>query len=298
MINQSLKVFVEVIEQKSFTKAAESLHMTQPAVSGYIRKIEEALDVNLIDRSGKMIRLSPAGEIYYYYAKEMIILNDRMENLIQDLQNEAKGPIHIGASYTYGEYILPEKIAQLMAHSPGISPKVSISNSSSIIRGINSHDLDIGIIEDEERGTSKGLNSTRLLKDSMYIIGKGDAPDNLDTEALETAIWIVREEGSGTRSYQDQLFNMLDIRPDTITLSSTQAVKNSVSHGIGLTLLSSHTVDSELHTGKLKTINADTVELSRYFHLLTPDVRFHSKSTRSLLDLLNIDSIEEHNVSK
>src|SRR5699024_7644607 len=101
MINQSLKVFVEVVEQKSFTKAAEILHMTQPAVSGYIKKIEEQLTVNLIDRSGKTIRLSHAGEIYYSYAKEMIVLNDRMENLIQDLQNEAKGPLHIGASYTY-----------------------------------------------------------------------------------------------------------------------------------------------------------------------------------------------------
>ncbi|WP_020006901.1 LysR family transcriptional regulator [Salinicoccus albus] len=296
MINQSLKVFVEVVEQKSFTRAAEILHMTQPAVSGYIKKIEEQLTVNLIDRSGKTIRLSHAGEIYYSYAKEMIVLNDRMENLIQDLQNEAKGPLHIGASYTYGEYILPEKIARLMEQHPAVSPKVSISNSASIIRGINSHELDIGIIEDEERDRYKGLNSTRLIEDNMYIIGRKDTPDKLDPQSLASSTWIVREEGSGTRSYQDQLFNLLDINPHTITLSSTQAVKNSVSHGLGLTLLSIHTVAGELDTDKLKIINADTVELSRYFHLLTPEAVFHPKSTRSFLDLLNIDSIETHHI--
>lgn len=184
-----------------------------------------------------------------------------------------------------------------MEQHPAVSPKVSISNSASIIRDINSHELDIGIIEDEERERYKGSNSTRLIKDNMYIIGRRNTPDKLDLQSLASSTWIVREEGSGTRSYQDQLFNMLGIKPHTITLSSTQALKNSVSHGLGLTLLSIHTVADELNTGKLKIINADTMELSRYFHLLTPDAAFHPKSTRSFLDLLNIDSIEAHHLS-
>lgn len=294
MINQSLKVFVTVIDKKSFTHAAEYLHMTQPAVSTYIKKLEEDLGLTLIDRSGKRIKLNPAGEIYYYYAKEMIGINERMQHLIQDLQNESKGPVHIGASYTYGEYILPKIIAQLMNRHPGISPEVSISNSSSIIKMVKSHDLDIGIIEDEERENDKDLNSTRLIKDRMYIIGDKDMHSNHDKKTLEDATWIVREEGSGTRSYQDQLFASLNIQPKTITLSSTQAVKSSVANGIGITLLSHHTVEEELKTGSLKLINKEETELTRYFHLLTPDVKFHSKSTRTLLDLLNENSIETH----
>lgn len=294
MINQSLKVFVTVVDIKSFTHAAEYLHMTQPAVSNYIKKIEEDLGVTLIDRSGKMIKLNPAGEIYYYYAKEMIGIDDRVQHLIQGLQNESKGPIHIGASYTYGEYILPKIIAQLMNRHPGISPEVSISNSTSIIKMVKSHDLDIGIIEDEERETDKDLNITRLIKDRMYIIGNQNIQENMDTRALERATWIVREEGSGTRSYQDQLFASLNIQPKTITLSSTQAVKSSVANGIGLTLLSNHTVENELKTGSLKIINKESTELTRYFHLLTPDVKFQSKSTRTLLDLLNENCIETH----
>lgn len=294
MINQALVVFVTVIDKKSFTYAAEYLHMTQPAVSNYIKKLEEDLGVTLIDRSGRMVKLNPAGEIYYYYAKEMIGINERMQHLIQDLQHESKGPIHIGASYTYGEYILPKLIAQLIKKYPGITPEVSISNSTSIIKMVNSHDLDIGIIEDEERETDKDLNITRLIKDRMYIIGNQNMESVLDKKALEKATWIIREEGSGTRSYQDQLFASLSIQPKTITLSSTQAVKSAVANGIGLTLLSHHTIEEELKTGSLKIINKERTELSRYFHLLTPDVKFHSKSTRTLLALLNEDSLETH----
>src|SRR5699024_1051130 len=82
--------------------------------------------------------------------------------------------------------------------------------------------------------------------------------------------------------------------PETITLSSTQAVKSSVTNGLGLTLLSHHTIGEELKTGSLKIINRESTELSRYFHLLTPDVKFHSKSTRTLVDMFNEDSIETH----
>src|SRR5699024_4948915 len=183
MINQTLKVFVTVVDKKSFTLAAESLHMSQPAVSNYIKKLEEELGVTLIDRSGKLLKLNPAGEIYYHYANEMIGIDERMQHLIQDLQNESKGPVHIGASYTYGEYILPKMIAQLIRRHPGIKPDVSISNSASIIRMVDSHDLDIGIIEDEERETDKNLNITRLIRDRMYIIGNRYTPDSLDNKA-------------------------------------------------------------------------------------------------------------------
>jgi len=294
MINQTLKVFVTVVDKKSFTLAAESLHMSQPAVSNYIKKLEEELGVTLIDRSGKLLKLNPAGEIYYHYANEMIGIDERMQHLIQDLQNESKGPVHIGASYTYGEYILPKMIAQLIRRHPGIKPDVSISNSASIIRMVDSHDLDIGIIEDEERETDKNLNITRLIRDRMYIIGNRYTPDSLDNKALGAATWIVREDGSGTRSYQDQLFSSLGINPETITLSSTQAVKSTVTNGLGLTLLSHYTVGEELKTGSLKIINGESTELTRYFHLLTPGVKFHSKSTRTMVDMLNEDSIENH----
>src|SRR5699024_12595445 len=129
MINQTLKVFVTVIDKKSFTLAAESLHMTQPAVSNYIRKLEEELGLTLIDRSGKLVKLNPAGEIYYHYANEMIGMEERVQHRIQDLQNESKGPVQIGASYTDCEYIRPKMLAQPRTRQPDTKADASRSTS-------------------------------------------------------------------------------------------------------------------------------------------------------------------------
>src|SRR5699024_3661389 len=157
----------------------------------------------------------------------------------------SKGPVHIGASYTYGEYILPKMTAQLIRRHPKIKRDDSISTSASIIRMIDSHDLDTSIIEDEERVTDIYVNITRLIRHRMYILGNRYTPDSLDNRAHGAATWIVREDGSGTRSYQEQLFSSLGINPETITLSSTQAVKSTVTNGLGLTLLSHYTVGEE-----------------------------------------------------
>ncbi|WP_342388272.1 LysR family transcriptional regulator [Salinicoccus bachuensis] len=295
MINQVARVFVAVVEERSFTRAASMLHMTQPAVSGYIKQLEEELDITLIERSTRGIRLNPAGEIYYHHAKEMMSLESRMHHLIHDLQEETKGPIHIGASYTYGEYILPSILARLVKKHPGIIPEVHISNSAAIMHGIKSSDLDIGIIEDEITDTK--VNITRLLKDAMHIIGDATFPASPTLQTLEETTWLIREEGSGTRHYQEQVLERLGIHPKTITLSSTQAIKNAVASGIGLSLLSKHTIQHELETGRLQHINYNDMAIDRHFYLLTPDVRFQSTSTLALLRLLNETSIESHEVS-
>ncbi|MCG1010465.1 LysR family transcriptional regulator [Salinicoccus sp. ID82-1] len=294
MINQIMKVFVAVVEEESFTKAAQRLHMTQPAVSGYIRQLEEELDITLIERSTRGVRLNAAGDIYYHHAKEMMTLESRMQHLILDLQEETKGPVKIGASYTYGEYILPTMLAALVEKHPKIVPEVHISNSATIMNDIRSATLDIGIIEDEIQGAK--VNMTRLLKDEMHVIGEAGFPDHPTHRSLREATWLIREEGSGTRSYQEQAFSHLDIQPKTITLSSTQAIKNAVASGMGLSLLSKHTINHELETGRLKRIEYNNVALDRHFYLLTPDVRYHSTSTLALLDMFNSMAIEHHEV--
>ncbi|WP_246153240.1 LysR family transcriptional regulator [Salinicoccus hispanicus] len=291
-----MKVFIAVVEEESFTKAAHKLHMTQPAVSSYIRQLEEELDITLIERSTRGIRLNAAGEIYYHHAKEMMILESRMQHLIIDLQEETKGPIRIGASYTYGEYILPSMLASLIEKYPKIVPEVHISNSATIMNDIRSATLDIGIIEDEIQDLK--VNMTRLLKDEMHVIGNAGFPDQPTHQSLKEATWLIREEGSGTRSYQEQAFIHLEIQPKTITLSSTQAIKNAVASGMGLSLLSKHTIHHELETGRLKRIEYNNVSLERHFYLLTPDVRFHSTSTLALLDMFNSTAIEHHDTSR
>src|SRR5699024_2260206 len=119
-MDQQLKVFVTVAEKKNLSRAAEALYMTQPAVSQYIRTLEENISVSLLDRANKYVDLHQAGEIVYHHAKDIIGLQTRMQLLVDDLINQATGPVSIGASYTFGEYVLPYIIATLKQVYPDI----------------------------------------------------------------------------------------------------------------------------------------------------------------------------------
>ncbi|MFK4997235.1 LysR family transcriptional regulator [Bacillus sp. N9] len=122
-MDQHLRVFVIVAEKQNFSRAAEELHMTQPAVSQYIRALEDKIGTRLLERTNKYVRLNKAGEIVYHHAKEIIGLHTKMQNLVDDLVNKVSGPLSIGASYTYGEYVLPHIIANLkrLSRYPSLS---------------------------------------------------------------------------------------------------------------------------------------------------------------------------------
>src|SRR5699024_259726 len=117
-MDQLLNVFVTVVEENSFTKAAEKLHMTQPAVSQTIKTIEARLGVQLLERQHKQFHMNQAGEIVYQYAKEILNTYHKMTELVQELEHEPKGALRIGVSYTIGEYFLPAVLSQLVSSYP------------------------------------------------------------------------------------------------------------------------------------------------------------------------------------
>ena len=121
-MDQSLLVFVTVAEKQSFTRAADALHMTQPAVSQYIQTLEKNLGVKLLDRNNKYVQLNKAGEIVFHHANEIIGLYTQMQTLLDDTMNKASGNLAIGASYTFGEYVLPHIVAYLQdqIHAKGL----------------------------------------------------------------------------------------------------------------------------------------------------------------------------------
>lgn len=147
-MDQHLHVFVTVVEKGSFSRAAEELHMTQPAVSQYIKLLEQTYGETLLERSTKFVRLNKAGEIVYYHAKEIVGLYTKMQSLMDDLSNRASGPLSIGASYTFGEYVLPHFIAKLLEEFPLIKPRIVIGNTKEIAKLVVGHQLDVGIIEE------------------------------------------------------------------------------------------------------------------------------------------------------
>ena len=218
-MDQYLEVFIKVVEKQNFSKAGEELHMTQPAVSQYIKALEESLGTRLLERSSRYVYLNQAGEIVYRHAKEILALYAKMQTSLDDLTNHARGSISIGASYTFGEYILPRIIAKLRKNYPLIMPSVKIQNTQQIIELVAAHQIDIGIIEGNFH--NEKLYTEAISYDEMFVVASPDHPLIVDTTKvrsitdLRDEMWILREKGSGTRQAADKLFEMYSMSQKT-----------------------------------------------------------------------------------
>ncbi|BBW96995.1 LysR family transcriptional regulator [Geobacillus sp. FSL W8-0032] len=288
-MDQLLHVFVKVVEKGNFTKAAEELHMTQPAVSQHIQTLERLLDTKLLDRTNKYVRLNKAGEIVYHYAQEILGLYTRMNQLLDDLLNRASGKLSIGASYTYGEYVLPQMIAQLHQHYPLITPTITIGNSNEIVEMVSSHQLDVGIIEMDIESASVSIEP--LAEDQMVVVASPRHPyahkKKVKIEDLESATWIVREQGSGTRKATDEFFRNHRFVPSSMMeFGSTQLIKEAVEAGLGITFLSLWTIKKELSFGTLSIIPIDEEPFVRRFSLVTPKTPFYTKAMDVFLTII------------
>jgi len=270
-LDYSLHVFVIVAELRNFSRAAEQLHMTQPAVSQHIRALEERLNVRLLERNNKSVALTKAGEIVLHHAREIGGLYRRMEEMVNELMHYTGGPLAVGASYTFGEYVLPVALARLNEAYPDIRPSVRIGNTADIAELVRKRELDVGIVEGEDIGA--GLDAERLAEDDMYVAAGAlhplvDTPD-ISPASLAEQTWLVREQGSGTRAAADKMFSTLGIRPvRLIEMGSTQSIKETVEAGLGVTLQSRWALRKELGLGLLKLLDVSGLPVRRSFHVL------------------------------
>lgn len=294
-MDQMLAVFVTVVERENFTRAAEELHMTQPAVSQYIQTLERTLGTKLLDRSNKYVRLNKAGEIVYHHAREILGLYTRMQCLVDDLMHTASGSINIGASYTFGEYVLPRLIAHLRKQFPGIQPSITIGNTKEIAELVAAHQLDLGVVEGEF--THEKLEIEPLAEDSMVVIVSADHPllrqDQWTIADLAEETWIIREQGSGTREAAEKMFAEFQFFPGSIMeFGSTQIIKESVEAGIGISLLSSWAIRKELSLGTLRTIQIQGLPFARKFSVIKQAVPFQTKAMEIFLEILRNHAVQ------
>lgn len=289
-MDTQLLAFVTVAEEENFTRAADKLHISQPAVSQHIQNLEQKLDCKLLDRTNKYVRLNRAGEIAYRHAKEILRLYGSMQQLIQDLKGSAGGPLHIGASYTFGEYILPHLIARFNILYPKVDTAVSIGNTRAVLQQVAGGELDLGIIEGMSQYEPE-VEVVPFAEDVVAVVAAHDHPlfgrGAVTAEELEKERWIIREIGSGTREVTDQVFRMYGIHPRSISsFSSTQVIKESVEAGLGITVLSQWAIRKELHWNTLRTVPLGDRPITRKFSYVLRKSQFQTKATALFRDLL------------
>lgn len=289
-MNPALEVFVKVVEEQNFSKAAKQLHMTQPAVSQHIRSLETEMGVKLLERTNKYVRLNKAGEIVYHHAKEITELYEKMQHLVEDLSSQAAGKLSVGGSYTFGEYILPGIIAKLKDSYPNIKAAVTIANTAVIAEKVANHQLDIGIVEGRFKEKSE-LQTEIFAEDQMVIFASLNNPltqskKAITVEQLAAQPWILREDGSGTREAAENVFQQHNFYPANIMeFSSNQSIKTMVEAGDGISLLSEWAIQKELKSGDLKVLDVEGMPHLREFAIITKSP-FQTKALSIFIDLL------------
>jgi len=289
MADRRLQVFHTVARLLSFTKAAETLHMTQPAVTFQVRQLEEHFNTRLFDRTHNRISLTDAGKIVYQYADKIFDQYGQMENAIREMTGDISGALTIGASTTIAEYMLPSLLGDFKEQYPEVNIHLKVSNSDGIVSMVENNAIDLGVVEAPVN--NKNLVVEECRTDQLVAITPlGHALSRKKKVKLEDLLaypFICREEGSGTREVISEYVSKVDKNGQGLNISmelgSPEAVKGAVEAGMGISVVSRATIQKELRLRSLLEIPLDPA-LERPFSFVHQKQKFRHRVMEKLLD--------------
>ncbi len=289
MLNDSIRVFLMVVEKKSFSKAAKALFLTQPAVSFQIQMLEEHYGTRLFDRVSRNIILTEAGELLYKYANEMNDMQQSLEKDMQELNSSIVGRLKIGASATIGEYIAPYILGTFKKRHPKVTLSLEVANSDEIEIAIHDTLLDIGLVEGPSVG--KDLESIPFLDDELVVVTCPSHPwanlDSISVFELDKYPFISREKGSGTRAEIEHHLKMAGFSASNLNvmmkLGSTTAIKTAVKNCNGFTILSRWAIKEELKEQSLAMVKLKEEEFKRRFRIIYHKKKYKTQANEEFL---------------
>jgi len=288
MADRRLQVFHAVAKHLSFTRAAETLFMTQPAVTFQIKQLEEQLSTRLFDRAQGRIALTPAGRLAFEYAERILALSTELHTRLKEMGGQAAGLLCIGASMTIGEYVLPQLIGKFKARFPAVVPTLFVGNSEAVQERVAERTLDLGFIEGDSHLST--LQNEVCCEDELQVVCAPSHPLATQAGALPASLtqypYISREAGSGTRAVIDRYLQQAGVSPESmdvvVELGSPEALKGLVATGLGFAIMSRVIAAKELQLGQLVQVPLRP-PLIRNFSVVYPKERFHSRLVAAFL---------------
>ncbi len=289
MSDRRLQVFHAVARLLSFTKAAEVLHMTQPAVTFQIRQLEEQFDTRLFERAHNRVSLTEAGHVTFEYAEKIFEQYSEMENAIREITGSISGSLTLGASTTISEYMLPALLGDFNAKNPEVLLRLRVSNTEGIVSMVENNVIDLGVVEGPV--TNKNLLVEVCRKDDLVVVVPPEhelaKEKSVSVKKMLEYPFICREEGSGTREVIVDHLKTQDISKHALKacleLGSPEAVKGAIEAGMGISILSSVSLAKELKLGTLVSIPLDP-PLSREFSFVRQRQKFRVRIMEELLE--------------
>lgn len=274
MFDFRLKVFHTVAKRLNFTKAADELCITQPAVSKHIREIESYFNIKLFDRNGTKIKLTEAGDTLLQYTNQLFTVYSNLESDLNALNQKHKGKLRIGASTTIAQYVLPPLLAAFHKRFVDIRVTLMINNTEQIEQALENKDIDFGIIEGQFRNGS--FKYTEFLKDEIVLVANIHHPaakkERIQLAELLKTPLLLREPGSGTLEVIAHALKPLDIKISQLNtemqLGSTESIKSYLLHSDCMAFLSIHSILKELKNKEVTIIDVKGLDIERNFHFI------------------------------
>lgn len=279
-------------EKQHFTRAAEELFISQPAVSKQIHELENAIGQPLFNQIGRKIYLTETGQVLYKYASQIFGLVAEAEFALQDLADLQQGRLLVGASMTIGTYLLPKLLGEYKKLYPAIELSVDVANAEELQQKLLDNRLEIALIEGPV--TTPELLPEIWQHDELVLIDSVAYPlipeESLTlAELLQKNLpFILREHGSGTRSTFDAALLSHNLTPLTpfLELNSLEAIKRAVAAGLGISFISEHTVSLEIQAGELRRVLLPDFTIRRPLHTVQLKNRKLSRAAHAFLQLL------------
>jgi DNA-binding transcriptional LysR family regulator len=281
-----LRTFRAVAHHRNLSRAAEQLHLTQPAVSMQMKELQGELGLPLLEVIGRRIHLTEAGELLEQYATRILGLVDEAAVALGELRGVA-GRVRVGASSTPGVYLLPEILASYERAHPEVRVHFEVSNSAHVEARVAANELDFGVTGGAV--TCSDVRAEPWGEDELVLVVGPEHPwagaGRIDPAALAHVRLIAREAGSGTRQvYESELHRREVILPTPVELGGIEAVKRAVEAGLGVAILSRFSVGRELAEGRLHAVELEGIRLARPLVLIHHAQKRFASAALSLLE--------------
>lgn len=271
-----LRIFLAVARRLSYSRAAEDLFISQPAVSRHVDALEKELGTQLLGQTGNRVYLTESGRLVYSYAQKLFGVEEELDRALAELKHLKRGYLRLGASSTPGIYLLPPVIACFQERYPGVEVSLAVANSREIEERVLRNELDLGFVGAHSR---PGLQVRPYARDRLILIVSPRHPlatqSSATVEQLQSEPFLLREQGSGTRrAFEEELARQGIGLARAMELNGSEAVKRGVMAGMGLATVSGYSVEVEMRQGLLRTLRVAGLRLERELSILSlKDVR-------------------------
>lgn len=267
---RQLKVFEAVARLRSFSRAAEALHLSQPAVSMQVRQLEDGVGLPLFEQLGKKIFLTEAGQEMFHYSRSIAAQLDEMEGVLSRMKGLEQGRLKITVVST-ANYFAPQLLASFCQRHAGVSINLDVTNREVLLQQLANNETDMAIMGQPPEG--RDLSTDSFMDNPLVVI----APPHhalagqvrIPVRRLAEESFLVREPGSGTRGAMERFFREHGIEPRTgMVMSTNEAIKQAVQAGMGLGIVSLHTVALELETRRLVILDVESFPIARHWFVV------------------------------